>query len=555
MKRLKRLSSLTTASVLAVSALLNIALVPTAHAAAISWDGGAATNDLSTAANWAGDVLPTADDDVTIALGAIAVDRTFTVSSPLSVNSITFTGNGSSSPDVTVSGQTISVKSGINNNSDGLNLVFSTNVVLTGDTTFRDFSFDTTAEQTVDLNGHNLTITPGDGVVTLNNVSGAGNIAVGGSMAYAYLRGVGTGWTGSLTIAANSYASIYPGSLGSANPINILSGGAICFGGFNGANLASPLTVGGNGTGYGAIYVLPNCGQGGSSGFNSTANIVLTGSVSLTENTLVSGRGELKITGALSGAYTIAQTEGQDGRVVIESSNNTSQTQNGTHTSPQKVTEYTASNPTEYVIVEGNNVAVVKGTYGDTAVYSGGILKGTGTVGMLEVNTGGIVAPGLSPGILNTGDLSLAGTYQFEVGGTTPGTGHDQIKVTGTVGLTGGTLEATLYNGFVPTVGQSYTIIDNDGTDAVTGTFTGIAEGGEYTNQGVTYTVTYAGGDGNDVVLTVTAIDESQLPKAPDTGFMLLVSNPVVTLIAATAAAAGVLIVRNRLQKQPAKRR
>src|SRR5262249_10165724 len=49
-------------------------------------------------------------------------------------------------------------------------------------------------------------------------------------------------------------------------------------------------------------------------------------------------------------------------------------------------------------------------------------------------------------------------------------------------------------------------LIANDGTDAVTGTFAGIAEGGTVTVKGTTFTVSYKGGDGNDVALTVTAV-------------------------------------------------
>src|SRR5690606_37904026 len=102
---------------------------------------------------------------------------------------------------------------------------------------------------------------------------------------------------------------------------------------------------------------------------------------------------------------------------------------------------------------------------------SGGILKGTGTAGVLVVNTGGTLAPGLSPGCLNSGNLTLAGTFEVEIGGTTACTQYDQQKVTGAVNLTGGTLNTSLVNGFTPTAGNTFTIIDNDSNDAVTGTF------------------------------------------------------------------------------------
>ena len=49
-----------------------------------------------------------------------------------------------------------------------------------------------------------------------------------------------------------------------------------------------------------------------------------------------------------------------------------------------------------------------------------------------------------------------------------------------------------------------FTIINNDGADAVSGTFNGLAEGGTITFNTVTLYITYTGGDGNDVVLQLT---------------------------------------------------
>ncbi len=44
-------------------------------------------------------------------------------------------------------------------------------------------------------------------------------------------------------------------------------------------------------------------------------------------------------------------------------------------------------------------------------------------------------------------------------------------------------------------------IINNDGTDPVSGTFLNLAEGGVITSNGKSFLITYRGGDGNDVVL------------------------------------------------------
>ncbi len=78
---------------------------------------------------------------------------------------------------------------------------------------------------------------------------------------------------------------------------------------------------------------------------------------------------------------------------------------------------------------------------------------------------------------------------------------NSELRVTGAVDLGGATFNGTLGAGFTPTIGQTFTIIDNDGVDPVVGTFAGVAEGGAVTIGGNTYEVSYVGGDGNDVTL------------------------------------------------------
>jgi len=145
----------------------------------------------------------------------------------------------------------------------------------------------------------------------------------------------------------------------------------------------------------------------------------------------------------------------------------------------------------------------------NTTVNPTGTLGGTGTINSANTVTvsGGTVAPGTSPGILNTGNVSFDSTSTFavEIGGDTPGTNHDQLKVTGTVSLGNATLSLTPLS-FTPSAGQAFVIINNDGTaDAVNGSFNGLPEGATILNflgSPLKATITYQGGDGNDVVLT-----------------------------------------------------
>ena len=99
-----------------------------------------------------------------------------------------------------------------------------------------------------------------------------------------------------------------------------------------------------------------------------------------------------------------------------------------------------------------------------------GILGGTATVaGAVTVN--GQLVPGDSGGtaILGVGNLSFGtgGVFAVDLNGTTAGTGYDQANVTGTVNLTRARLRLTVGSGLI--VGNTFTILSNDGTKGVTG--------------------------------------------------------------------------------------
>jgi len=99
-------------------------------------------------------------------------------------------------------------------------------------------------------------------------------------------------------------------------------------------------------------------------------------------------------------------------------------------------------------------------------------------------------------------------SFNLELGGTTPGTDHDQLDIAGTVAIGSTvTLNTSAYGGYTPSGGDTYLIIANDGSDAVSGTFDGLAEGAMIPNflgSGLDAQISYAGGDGNDVVITTS---------------------------------------------------
>jgi hypothetical protein len=92
------------------------------------------------------------------------------------------------------------------------------------------------------------------------------------------------------------------------------------------------------------------------------------------------------------------------------------------------------------------------------------------------------------------------------LGGTTAGTGYDQLIGTGSVNLTGATLNLSLAlaNGFTPAPLASFDIFVNNGGAAISGTFAGLPEGANFSVGAVPFTITYKGGTSHhDVVLTV----------------------------------------------------
>ena len=109
----------------------------------------------------------------------------------------------------------------------------------------------------------------------------------------------------------------------------------------------------------------------------------------------------------------------------------------------------------------------------------------------------------------------------MQLNGPTPGTGYSQLNVTGAVDLAECSLNASL--GFTPTSAEQFTIIKS--TAPIEGTFDGLPEGASLTIGNMPFTISYHGGNGDDVVLTqavattpmVTGISPSSGPATGGT--------------------------------------
>lgn len=173
--------------------------------------------------------------------------------------------------------------------------------------------------------------------------------------------------------------------------------------------------------------------------------------------------------------------------------------------------ELTATNTYTGATLINDGVLRVSGSISGSAVTVDGInaiLGGSGTVGATTLINGGSINPGASPGILTVAGaftMSSGTSLNIEVNGLAVGTDYDQVSVAGVVTLAGSTLNLSGSYLTTPAITNAlFTIILNDGAgDAVVGAFAGINEGGHvFSGLGQDYTVSYVGGDGNDVVLT-----------------------------------------------------
>ena len=159
-----------------------------------------------------------------------------------------------------------------------------------------------------------------------------------------------------------------------------------------------------------------------------------------------------------------------------------------------------------------------------TTVASGATLGGSGTVRALTIASGAFVTPGNSPGILTVnGNYTQAGTYSAEITGTTAGVGgYDQIVVTGTVDITGGSLVALFSSGSYA-LGDKLFILTNDGSDAITGSYSGFAQGATVASYGgFDWAISYlADATGN----TFTGGNDIALMAVPEPSASLLIGS------------------------------
>lgn len=430
---------------------------------------------------------------------------------------LTLSGTNAYSGSTTVSAGTLSVASDSNLGSDTLNLSGG-NLSITGATNI-DNSISLTGSASVAnadeatlsgvISGAGSLVKSGAGTLTLsatNTYTGTTSVSAG-TLSIASDSNIGGG---SLNLSAATTLSV-TGATTLDNAIalngdavvtnsNALTLSGVISGGFGITKTgAATLTLSGANTytgtttiSAGALGVTGDSNLGGGSlvlAAGTTLGITGAGTidnaVALAGNATINNSADATLSGVLSGGFGLQKSGA--GALTLSSAN----TQTGT------------------LNVSAGLLHVIGSTSSATSVASGASLTGTGTLGgNVTIQSGGILSPGSSAGTLTiNGDLAMpaGSTLVVEIDGAVAGTGYDQVIVTGAVDVTDATLSVT--HNYIPGIADSYSIIVNDAVDAITGTFSGLAEGGTFAASGnaTELTTSYVGGDGNDFTLTAPA--------------------------------------------------
>jgi hypothetical protein len=253
---------------------------------------------------------------------------------------------------------------------------------------------------------------------------------------------------GNLVVLANSVLDLTQpgGAFGNVDSNGVLKGGSYLIGGtvqYSGANIVTlyantSLTLDGNGvivntaTDFNVTDTLAtNNGtlriqngdviQGSGFTFTNTGSTTLVTGSSLIEDSIIN-----------SGSVTV------DGTSVLQSTGNYTQTSGSTQ-------------------MDGLLIAAEVDVQGNTLDST---VDGTGTIDGTLLNEGGTVAPGdNAPGVLTVTDFTqTSGDLLFDIQGTLPGIDYSQLLVNGAAAF-GGNIEFDFLNGFMPQIGQIYTLI------------------------------------------------------------------------------------------------
>lgn len=550
MKRIAlKMRQLMTTSAFIISLIVaQFAGVSLAHAAipGDTWTGAGDGINFSNASNWSTNAVPVNGDNLIFNNTNLTADQTLNNDiSSLSIGILRFNGTNTTYK-YTIQGNSLTVSAGVDSNngtatgSDVINLP----IVIAADGTTFSFPLQWGANSSINTQAHSITITSAKSAcLFLPALLGNGTVTIGSVTVNGYSSGLNfadsSAYTGAVTLSDGT-ANISKTSFPSASGFTVSGDGILeLYAASDGDTIATPLTLSGTGSFQVQHVGTTSCG-GSATASVYTGNLT---SVSLASNFTYNGTDNAKVTTFNANGHTLNITS--SGKVTLPS---------GVVSAPATTNTYSDSAPTAFLQLNYNETATLDGTRLNVNVVSGSTLKGTGSAKYMYI--AGIIAPGHSPGTLTvTQTLTLAAgsTYQAQLQTAAAG-GYDQIQVSDPSRTTGNDvninpaaiLDTSLYPGYNIKKGDQFTIINNlqPSTQKVLGTFSGLPEGTQFTLSGITFSITYVGGDGNDVVLT--ALSAGKDPTIPNTGAQALkLANPAV-LIGFGLVSATVLFVLAR---------
>jgi hypothetical protein len=549
----KRISSVLMSFLLSFSYLAVLTPATTFAAADVcTWTGGGADANFSTALNWdcTIDVLDLTGD--AIVFDSTSVD--FTVKHPIvdipgyAFTDISFTMDDTDNDGVDLSGEDFSLSGDIFAPYYGL--AIDNNITLTALSSMNMV----TLNGSLDIGANTLELAS---YPTFNGIiSGSGDINI---LAGTTNFNGNNNFTGNIAIADGSTLTAECGVTSpfgtTAGSTTVSSGGVLNLSSADKATIAEPIVLAGTGTeDFGALRVRV-CRDSSEYGSQETdarlkqrSEVYFTLSdVTLSADAVVDvySMDTLKLTGAALGGHKLTLTDDSGGALVVNGAATKNKPKNTTIDKGDTAPGY--GQPFAY---DGGTITL-NGEASSITIYSGATLKGAGDVtGVIFAYPGSIVSIGNSPGCMTSGWINFTdATFQVEVAGDKACSEYDQLQVESGVYLFDPILDVTFLDDYEPEEGTEFTIIDHDGEGKIRGTFKDLEEGATFELDGYVLSVSYEGGDGNDVVLTV-----DELPTTPDTGFSLAGNNPIATLMATTLLAGAMLATSRKYAKATVKK-
>ena len=513
-----------TVTPLVLAAFASLAGIPAVHADTHTWSGAAITPNWSTPANWADNNPPYAGEPAPVYIifpAGAARQVNYCNIANLVVDQISFTGGGyrilSAAPGtaITLNNPFVTIISSGTNNTIAVPLILSapnlsflvasnTDLYLSGALTgpggFKKFGRGSLYLEGAEDNTFTQAATVLGGALHLAKSGGA--FAFGGALIVGDTNG--PAYPGQ---AFDSVVQLHGDQQMSFNTaVTVNSDGVLRLYGHNLA--VGSLTMTGNSevqdgyTGNGTLTLLGTLSSPYIGNFGYHPHITCKLSLGGANRTFQIDNSWFEIEGVISGGGGNAGLiKAGYGLLVLRGNNS--------YTGVSMVNR-------EGLYVDGSQPA------SDIVVHSNAWVSGWGSVGTVNCQGGGFY-PYPDPGYknLSSKDVTMdsASTFGVTIQAFQSPASPSFLTVTGTVSLGGCEFYGVFYTNatFQPSVGTQFMLIQNDGNDPINGTFSGLPEGAVFKFGGRQWQITYKGGTGNDLLLTMLSL---QLPLSVDQAFI-----------------------------------